>query len=58
MGREAHELYATLIEAGVPSSGAAGSINESVKSLECVIDPAEVRQESGGGAKCTFEVNQ
>ncbi len=57
-GREAQALYATLIEAGVPSSGAAGSIYESVKTLECVIDPAQVRQEGGGGAKCTFEGNQ
>jgi len=27
-GRKAHELYATLIEAGVPSDGAAGSVFE------------------------------
>lgn len=27
-GRKAHELYATLAEAGVPSDGAAGSIFE------------------------------
>ena len=57
-GREAQALYATLIEAGVPSSGAAGSIYESVKSLVCTIDPAEVRQEAGGGAKCVFAANQ
>ncbi len=57
-GRQAEALYATLIWAGVPSSGAAGSIFESVKSLDCAIDPAEIRQESGGGAKCTFAVNQ
>lgn len=56
-GREAQALYATLIEAGVPSSGAAGSILESLKALECVIDPAEVRQGSGAGAKCVFAPN-
>ena len=49
-GRQAHELYATLIETGVPSSGAAGSITESVKALACTIDPAAVREKSGGGA--------
>jgi hypothetical protein len=57
-GRQAQELYATLIEAGVPSSGAAGSIYESVKALACTIDPAAVREEGGGGANCTFIVNQ
>ncbi len=56
-GREAQALYATLVEAGVPSSGAAGSIIESLKTLECVINPAEVRQVSGGGAKCVFAPN-
>ena len=54
-GREAQALYATLIEVGVPSSGAAGSIYEAVKRLQCTIDPAEVRQEAGGGASCNFE---
>jgi len=38
-GRRAQELYATLIEVGVPSSGAAGLIIESVKALACTIDP-------------------
>jgi hypothetical protein len=56
-GRHAHELYATLIEAGVPSSGAAGSIYESVKQLTCTIDPAQVRQRAGGGATCNFTAN-
>jgi hypothetical protein len=55
-GRQAQD--ATLIEAGVPSSGAAGSIYESVKALACTIDPAAVREEGGGGANCTFIVNQ
>lgn len=57
MGREAQDLYATLIEVGVPSSGAAGSIYESVKALACTVDPAAVRAEGGGGAKCTFTTN-
>ena len=53
-GRQARELYATLIEVGVPSSGAAGSIYESVKQLKCTIDPAKVREKAGGGASCDF----
>jgi hypothetical protein len=53
-GRSAHELYATLIEAGVPSDGAAGSIYESVAKLACTVDPKEVASEAGGGAECTF----
>ncbi len=53
-GREAQALYATLIEAGVPPSGAAGSIHASVTNLVCRIDPAEVRQKAGGGAACSF----
>jgi hypothetical protein len=54
-GREAHELYATLAEAGVPSEGAAGSIYESLSHLVCTIDPREIAQRSGGGADCTFD---
>ena len=53
-GRAAHELYATLIENGVPSDGAAGSIFESVTALSCTIDPGAVKQRGGGGADCTF----
>jgi hypothetical protein len=53
-GRAAHELYATLIESGVPSDGAAGSLFESVTALSCTIDPSEVKQKAGGGADCTF----
>jgi hypothetical protein len=53
-GRRANELYATMIEAGVPSDGAAGTIYESLKMLNCTIDPNEIRQNTGGGASCTF----
>jgi hypothetical protein len=53
-GRPAHELYATLIESGVPSDGAAGSVFESVTQLSCTIDPDVVKQRAGGGADCTF----
>ena len=53
-GRLAHELYATLIENGVPSDGAAGSLFESLTALSCTIDPSVVKQRGGGGADCTF----
>ncbi|HXY58512.1 MAG TPA: hypothetical protein VEH76_08025 [Methylocystis sp.] len=53
-GLEAQALYATLVEIGVPSDGAAGTIYESVKTLDCAINPDEVREGGGGGAKCRF----
>ncbi len=53
-GRPAHELYATLIENGVGSDGAAGSIFEAVSALTCTIKPAVVQEQSGGGADCTY----
>jgi hypothetical protein len=53
-GRKAHELYATLAEAGVPSEGAAGSSIEALSNLDCTIDPVEVKQKAGGGAHCTY----
>src|SRR5271169_3448049 len=43
-GREAHELFATLLVAGVPSDGAAGAIHESVSHLLCTIDPSAIKQ--------------
>ncbi|MDE2018621.1 MAG: hypothetical protein KGI57_13065 [Hyphomicrobiales bacterium] len=53
-GRAAHEIYATLVENGVPSDGAAGSVYESVSSLACAVTPAVATGGAGGGADCTF----
>ena len=53
-GRAAHELYATLIEIGVPSDGAAGSIFEAVTMLSCNVDVGAVKDKAGAGADCTF----
>lgn len=53
-GRKANAIYATLIEAGVPSDGAAGKIYEALAQLSCIIDPNEVEQNNGGGANCSF----
>jgi hypothetical protein len=53
-GEKAHELYATIFEAGVPPDGAAGTIYEAMSQLSCTIDPAQIRAEAGGGVSCTF----
>ena len=53
-GRLAHELYATLVENGVASDGAAGSIFEAVGAVECKINPADVASKGGGGATCDY----
>jgi hypothetical protein len=54
-GREAHELYATLVEAGVASDGAAGTIHETISHLLCTIDPNAIKQKDGSGAQCKFD---
>jgi hypothetical protein len=57
-GRRGNEIYATLIEAGVPGSGAAGKIYEAVTQLDCTVDPNAIEQSNGGGASCSFTPNQ
>ena len=54
-GRRANELFATMIEAGVPGDAGAGSVFESLAHLDCSIDPNEVKANAGGGASCTYE---
>lgn len=54
-GRRAHELYATVAEAGVPPDGAAGSSFEALSRLDCTIDPNVIKQKAGGGASCNFD---
>lgn len=54
-GRAGHELYATILEAGVPGDGAAGTIFEALHALSCDIDPATIAQRAGDGAACSFE---
>jgi hypothetical protein len=53
-GRLAHEIYATLVENGVPSDGAAGSIYEGITKFDCKITPSEVAEKAGGGVSCEF----
>jgi hypothetical protein len=57
-GRAGHELYATLIQVGIPGDGAAGTIFEALKSLNCTVDPNAVKQRDGSGADCTFTPGQ
>ena len=54
-GREANELYATLATAGINAEGAAGSMIENVTKFSCTLDPAEIKDNSGGGADCSLE---
>jgi hypothetical protein len=54
-GREANEIFATLVMAGIASDGAAGSIFESLSNLVCTLDPKAIRERAGGGAECSFE---
>ena len=53
-GRAAHELYATLVEAGVSPEGAAGAMIAGISKLACTVDPNTVKAAAGGGAECTF----
>jgi hypothetical protein len=52
-GRSAHELYATIGEAGVPVGPAAGMRYESIQNLSCTIDFDALRQIQGG-ARCNL----
>jgi hypothetical protein len=54
-GRDAHELYATLMEVGVAPDGAAGTINVMASHLLCTIDPNAIKQKDGSGAECKFD---
>ena len=54
-GRRANELFATLIEAGVPGDGAAGTIFEAIHNLDCTVEPAVLAQKNGGGVTCNFD---
>jgi hypothetical protein len=52
--RRAHEMYATLIENGVPGKVAAGTLFQAISQLSCTIDPNTVDQRAGGGATRNF----
>ncbi len=54
-GRAAHEVYATMAQAGVPSESTTNASSESLSHLVCTIVPLEIAKRSGGGANCTFD---
>jgi len=54
-GREANELFATMVAAGIAPEGAAGSNIASVSKLNCTLDVAAIKQKDGGGASCSFD---
>jgi hypothetical protein len=54
-GREANEIFATEVMAGVPADGAAGSNFESLSNLSCALDPKAIKDKAGAGADCSFE---
>jgi hypothetical protein len=53
-GRQANELAATMLENGVESQGAAGSIYVGLHGLTCTVTPAAIKRSDGSGASCTF----
>ncbi|MEI9886447.1 MAG: hypothetical protein WDN08_08080 [Rhizomicrobium sp.] len=57
VGAAAQQLFATLIQAGVPGDGAAGTIHEAVTALSCTVNVGQVKQRAGGGATCSFTPN-
>jgi hypothetical protein len=57
-GRAAHEIYATLVEVGVPPDAGAVSVFEAVSKLDCKIDPHAVIENASGGAHCDYAAPQ
>jgi hypothetical protein len=57
-GREANEINATLIAASAVPEGAAGSMIQTVTKLSCTLDPNVIKDNSGGGADCSFATDQ
>jgi hypothetical protein len=54
-GREANELFATLLEVNLVPNGAAGSVFIGLRQLNCLVEPDELRLKGGGGVTCDFE---
>ena len=57
-GREANEVNATLTAAGAVAEGAAGSMIQTVTKLNCTLDPNVIKDNSGGGADCSFATDR
>src|SRR5258705_4803431 len=50
-GRRASVIFATEAMASIPPNGAAGSVFESLSTLTCTLDPAQINQNAGGRAR-------
>jgi hypothetical protein len=57
-GRQGNEVNATLTAAGAIAQGAAGSSIQTVTKLSCTLDPNIIKDNSGGGADCSFATDQ
>jgi hypothetical protein len=57
-GREANELYATAVMAGIAPEGAAGSNIVGLSRLSCTLDPKALKDKAGAGAECGYETGQ
>ena len=56
-GREANELFATMVLAGIAPEGAAGSNVAGISKLSCTLDVGAIKQKDGGGASCSFDAD-
>ncbi len=55
-GRKAHELLATLIEAGTASHNEESTLHHALDHVSCEITPSEIQRKAGGGSECRFEL--
>jgi hypothetical protein len=56
-GRPAHELFATLLEAGIEPDVGAGNIGIAITKLRCGINVDGAKSADGSGANCSFDAN-
>jgi hypothetical protein len=54
-GQAANELFATMLEAGVPPDPGAGQVWVHLSNLNCVLTLPDLRAKGGAGATCSFE---
>ncbi len=49
---------AAFVSAGAVAEGAAGSMIQTATRLSCTLDPNVIKDNSGGGADCSFATDQ
>jgi hypothetical protein len=57
-GRKAHELLATLAEAGTASRQEAGMLHYNIDHLKCEVRTSEILRSAGSGSECRFDLAQ